>query len=247
MKNIYLLFAAITTVVCFSGFAQRGGGSGPTYGDMEDTRLMSDMPDELIVASYHVVERINMNFGGRITTYDVSDERLISKVNLGPNNTRTVTPRYAKKPKEKTKEEAVAITTAAAVLHHEQPEASLAVIPAFAEPAKVEPVKAQPVVETAKVEPVATEEKKYVNIDIVDTYERILEKGYKSVDMLRKVANNRYFDGDLAKAAKWYSQLIAQTNDLEPEFYFRYSKALRFINQVDKANEMMKIFESKNM
>ncbi|GGA74457.1 hypothetical protein GCM10008015_13900 [Flavobacterium palustre] len=88
----------------------------------------------------------------------------------------------------------------------------------------------------------------YSDIDPLKTYERVIEKGYKSADMLKKIGNAYYFKEELDKAAKWYKELfsLSTITDLEPEYYFRYARSLKSINQNDEANEMMKIFNQKN-
>lgn len=87
----------------------------------------------------------------------------------------------------------------------------------------------------------------YSNIDPLKTYERVIEKGYKSADMLKKIGNAYYFNEELDKAAKWYQELFSMNTitDLEPEYYFRYARSLKSINKNDEANEMMKIFNQK--
>ena len=64
--------------------------------------------------------------------------------------------------------------------------------------------------------------------------------------MLSRVGNGRFFDGDLVMAAKWYSQLFDLTTNLEPEYYFRYAQSLKAIGQIEKAKQMMAVFEKKN-
>ena len=91
-----------------------------------------------------------------------------------------------------------------------------------------------------------TEKKKYVDIDVLGTYERVLDKGYKSVDMFKKVGDKRFFGGDLVVAAKWYSELFAMTTDLDPVYFYRYAESLKSVGLVKKATEMMTIFENKN-
>ncbi|MFE3872745.1 flagellar motor protein MotB, partial [Flavobacterium sp. ZS1P70] len=52
---------------------------------------------------------------------------------------------------------------------------------------------------------VTAADKKYDNyayVDAIKTYERVAEKGYKSVDMFKKLGNAYYFNGELDKAAK---------------------------------------------
>ncbi|WP_231129626.1 tetratricopeptide repeat protein [Flavobacterium sufflavum] len=87
----------------------------------------------------------------------------------------------------------------------------------------------------------------YSSVDPLKTYERVIEKGYKSADMLKKIGNAYYFKDELDKAAKWYGELFTMTTitDLEPEYYFRYARSLKAINKNDEADEMMKIFNQK--
>jgi hypothetical protein len=109
--------------------------------------------------------------------------------------------------------------------------------------------KQQNIVSNTKVKSNSNQENaaiKTASIDPVKTYERLGEKGYKlSLDQLVKVANNCYFNGELEKAAKFYNELFLLTQDLDVEFYFRYAKSLKSINEYAKADEMMKIFNKK--
>jgi outer membrane protein OmpA-like peptidoglycan-associated protein/tetratricopeptide (TPR) repeat protein len=95
----------------------------------------------------------------------------------------------------------------------------------------------------------AAADKKYDNyayVDAIKTYERVAEKGYKSADMFKKLGNAYYFNAKLDEAAKWYGELFAiNTNDLEPEYYYRYAQSLRSIGQNGKANEMLELFNQK--
>jgi outer membrane protein OmpA-like peptidoglycan-associated protein/tetratricopeptide (TPR) repeat protein len=87
---------------------------------------------------------------------------------------------------------------------------------------------------------------KYAYVDAIKTYERVFEKGYKSADILQKLGNAYYFNADLEKAAKWYGELFAFTQDVEAEYYYRYSQSLRGIKDYVKADEMMAKFNAKN-
>ena len=237
MKNTTLLFTAIAVVFSVSSFAQRGGDIQASA-DLATPELMSETgsSDDLVVVSYHVEETVNAKFGGHTTTYNVSDLSLVKTYDLGPNNTRVITPIYGK-PKVKPANPTVAsvpMKMAGATTMNAVPTASVD----FAAPA-IMPVEAK----------AAEPEKKagYANIDIIKTYERILEKGYKSIDMLKRVANSRFFDGDLEIAAKWYTTLFSMTNDLEPVYYYRFAQSLKSVKQIEKSNEMMAIFERRTL
>ena len=87
----------------------------------------------------------------------------------------------------------------------------------------------------------------YAYIDAIKTYEMVAEKGYKSVDMFKKLGNSYYFNAELEKAARWYGELFAiNTTELEPEYYFRYAQSLRSVGQNEKANELLKLFDQKS-
>jgi outer membrane protein OmpA-like peptidoglycan-associated protein/tetratricopeptide (TPR) repeat protein len=94
----------------------------------------------------------------------------------------------------------------------------------------------------------AAADRKYENfayIDAIKTYERVAEKGYKSVDMFQKLGNSYYFNGELDKAAKWYDELFTMAPDQQPEYFYRYAQSLKAIGQTEKANEMLDKFHQK--
>ena len=87
---------------------------------------------------------------------------------------------------------------------------------------------------------------KYAYVDAIKTYERIYQKGYKTPDLLEKLGNAYYFKADLENAAKWYGELFGMTQDVDPEYYYRYAQSLKAIKDYKKADEMMAKFSEKN-
>ncbi|RYZ50502.1 MAG: flagellar motor protein MotB, partial [Sphingobacteriales bacterium] len=87
---------------------------------------------------------------------------------------------------------------------------------------------------------------KYAYIDATETYERIVAKGYKSPEVLSKLANSYYFNSQFDKAANWYGELFAMTNDVEAELFYRYAQSLKAIGNYAKSDDMMKAFTAKN-
>ena len=216
MKNNAHFFIAIASAFSFNGFAQ----SSPIAKDFASE-------NDLAVVSYHVEERINMNFGGSITTYNVPSLSLVSDKQLGENNVRIITPKYAK---------IRAKAIASAIMSSKEPKALTTL--------------ANVTSKLVDAEIITTSQRKrlYVDIDVVGTYERIMDKGYKSVAMITKVADRHFFDGDLVLAAKWYTELFnTTTSELEAVYYYRYAQSLLAVGQIKKGNEMMRIFESKSL
>ena len=218
MKKYAAYFTIIASVFSVGSFAQ----TNYTIIDADTKKTASKFDDksaeDLIIDSYLVVEVINMPFGKRTTKYEVSKLDMVYTNDLGPNNTRTVTPIYKKKK----------VRSAGAVSPKEVVEAN----------AEIQPV------EVEVTAPAYAE--KFVKIDILDTYTNVLDKGYRSIDMLKKVADKSYFENDFETSAKYYGELITLDPEIETVYYYRYAESLKAINQMDKANEAMLLFESKN-
>ncbi|WP_447636542.1 OmpA family protein [Flavobacterium microcysteis] len=87
---------------------------------------------------------------------------------------------------------------------------------------------------------------KYAYVDAIKTYERVAEKGYKSVDLFQKLGNAYYFNAELDKANKWYAELFAMNQPVDAEYYYRYSQTLKSVGDYEKANQMLSQFNQKN-
>lgn len=79
-------------------------------------------------------------------------------------------------------------------------------------------------------------------VDIIKTYERVVEKGYEPIEILKKLADSYFFNNELEKSEKYYTKLFGKTTDLEPEYYYRYSAALRSKGQIELADQYLKKF-----
>ena len=97
-----------------------------------------------------------------------------------------------------------------------------------------------------KVVKVDEKQKKYVNIDIIKTYERVAEKGYKSIDMFQKLGNNYYLNSEPDKAVRWYCELFTMTTNLQSEQYYRYAESLKSVGRYEEAKEILEIFNKKS-
>lgn len=100
--------------------------------------------------------------------------------------------------------------------------------------------------QTSKVNKGDKEYEKFAYIDAVQTYERIVEKGYKSADLFQKLGNAYYFNANLEKAAKWYGELFAMKEEVDSEYYYRYAQSLKSVGDYAKSDEMMMLFNKKS-
>jgi len=87
---------------------------------------------------------------------------------------------------------------------------------------------------------------KFAYVDAIKTYEKVAEKGYKSAEIFQKLGNAYYFQSKLEDANKWYTELFAMNQEVEPEYYFRYAQTLKSAGDYKKADQMMEKFYQKN-
>lgn len=245
MKNIFIYIIMIS-IFSFHSFAQKTKVSPiddkiGTSQKNPDSLIEVKSTSSVTIKSYRVEENINMKFGGSTMTYEVTDLNLINKYDLGPNNTRVITPRY--KEVDQPVQENKKITT----INEIEPIDVNRTIPNFKD-SKI-PIQNQLKItikellkpsEEKKVTDSTKSAKKYVYVHLIKTYERIAEKGYKSVEIFQKLGDTYFFDEQYEKAAKWYGELFAMNTNLGSEYYDRYAYSLKATGQKEKASEIIK-------
>ena len=77
----------------------------------------------------------------------------------------------------------------------------------------------------------------------IDIYKRVLDKGYVSADLLKKLGNSYYFNADYDEAADTYKRLVKEyASDVTPEYYFRYAQTLKSLGDYENSNAIMSKF-----
>lgn len=85
----------------------------------------------------------------------------------------------------------------------------------------------------------------YVNA--IELYENVSRKGYHSSEMLQRLGDAYYFNGELPKASTWYTLLFeSYTNDEIPtEYYYRHAQALKSMEQYVQADAVLSTFHKR--
>ena len=79
----------------------------------------------------------------------------------------------------------------------------------------------------------------------IDIYQRVIDKGYVSADLLQKLGNAYYFNANYEKATEIYKQLVdGYGSEVGPEYFFRYSQSLRTLGDYQEADALMTKFTS---
>jgi tetratricopeptide (TPR) repeat protein len=254
MKNQILVYIIIISSLPFYSWAQKNPlNEKKTEGLQTNSPILSDKIDAPArkVKYYHVEEIVDLKFGGHKTVYNVTNPKLIQTYALGPNSKRTITPVFEKG------EQYVETIIKSDALKKIENSAKLSIVDTPKKIVTPAPTQKEQIDETIiKLDTLKkfenstklsiTDTPKKINIpatiDIIKTYERVAEKGYETLEILKKLANSYFFDNELEKAEKYYHKLFSKTTDLEPEYYYRYSVALKSTGQIEKSNEFLKKF-----
>lgn len=82
----------------------------------------------------------------------------------------------------------------------------------------------------------------------IDIYKKVLDKGYESADLLKRLGNSYYFNAKYEEAAPIYKELIEKYggNDsiITPDFYFRYAQTLKTLGSYEDADKMLAKFST---
>ncbi|WP_276165813.1 OmpA family protein [Zobellia alginiliquefaciens] len=77
----------------------------------------------------------------------------------------------------------------------------------------------------------------------IDIYKKVLDRGYASADLLKKLGNSYYYNADYEDAAKTYKRLVEEyPSEIGPEYYFRYAQTLKTLEEYDASKEVMSKF-----
>ncbi|WP_420398996.1 OmpA family protein [Flagellimonas sp.] len=78
----------------------------------------------------------------------------------------------------------------------------------------------------------------------IDIYKKVLDKGYVSQDLLKRLGNAYYFNAKYEEAANVYKRLAeAYPDETEPDYFFRYAQSLKTLGEYDAASDMMSKFK----
>ncbi|QMU64918.1 MAG: OmpA family protein [Flavobacteriaceae bacterium] len=88
--------------------------------------------------------------------------------------------------------------------------------------------------------------KEYAYVKAAELYERIVEKGDFSSEVLSRLADAYYFNSITGKAEVWYKKLIFlyEKKNIDPEYYFRLSQCLKSNGKHKEADQWLLKFHN---
>lgn len=95
-----------------------------------------------------------------------------------------------------------------------------------------------------RVEKANEEYNDYAYIDSREVYLDVVNRGYQSPDIYKRLGDSYYFNAELPKAAKWYGLYVDSSEDdaVEAEYLFRYAQSLKSKEQYEAADRIMERF-----
>jgi len=91
-------------------------------------------------------------------------------------------------------------------------------------------------------------EKQYENLAYINSqkiYLQVVENGYSSAEIFKKLGNTYYFNADYKNAAEWYNRLITEfPSEVEPEYFFRAAQSLKSEGKYKESDVLMEQFAS---
>ena len=96
--------------------------------------------------------------------------------------------------------------------------------------------------QTGKIQSVKDDYKDFAYVKTSEVLLEVANKGYKSTDLFQKLGNSYYFQNKMQDASKWYGELMALEEVIDPEYYFRYALALKGIEDYEGSDKWMKKF-----
>ncbi|TLP81064.1 flagellar motor protein MotB [Maribacter sp. ACAM166] len=77
----------------------------------------------------------------------------------------------------------------------------------------------------------------------IDIYKKVLDKGYVSADLLRKLGNSYYYNAEYKDAANTYKKLVTDfSSQVTAEDYFKYAQTLKTLGDYDTSSAIMTKF-----
>ncbi|MGO4921607.1 OmpA family protein [Maribacter spongiicola] len=77
----------------------------------------------------------------------------------------------------------------------------------------------------------------------IDIYKKVLDKGFVSADLLRKLGNSYYYNADYKDAAETYKQLVSDYSaEVTAEDYFKYAQSLKTLGDYNTSSDVMNKF-----
>ncbi|OAB81575.1 OmpA family protein [Cochleicola gelatinilyticus] len=97
-----------------------------------------------------------------------------------------------------------------------------------------------------KVDKADEEFDKYDFIDAREIYLEVINEGFDSAEILKKLGDTYYYNSDYGSAVKWYQRLFDKyPNAIETEYYYRAAQSYKTVDDLEASEKLMNTYYSK--
>ena len=97
-----------------------------------------------------------------------------------------------------------------------------------------------------KIQKANKEFDKYSYINARDIYLKVVEDGYQSAEIFKRLGDTYYYNSEYKTASIWYTKLIEEfPEEVAPQYYYRAAQALKSADNYQESDKMMEAFSGK--
>jgi len=83
----------------------------------------------------------------------------------------------------------------------------------------------------------------YSYIDAREIYLKVVEDGYESAEIFKKLGDTYYWNSDYSNAASWYQKLVQRyPGEIEPEYFYRAAQSMKSIDNYEESDRLMQMY-----
>jgi len=98
----------------------------------------------------------------------------------------------------------------------------------------------------SRITKASKESESFSFIDAREIYLKVVDAGYSSPQVLGKLGDTYYKNGQYQDAVTWYSKLIDEyPNDVDVAYYYKASQSLKSLGKYSESNALMEIYTQK--
>lgn len=86
----------------------------------------------------------------------------------------------------------------------------------------------------------------YAFMDAREHYIKAVENGYRSKEILARLGDSYYFNGEYEDAAKWYGAMFEYDSEVSNEYLHRYAVSLKSMERYETSDRIMDILNERN-
>ncbi|MEG2102727.1 MAG: OmpA family protein [Flavobacterium sp.] len=87
---------------------------------------------------------------------------------------------------------------------------------------------------------------KFAFIKAIKLYENQISKGNNSTELYQKLGDSYYYNGNYPEAEKCYSKVMSSSDNVAPEYYFRYAQTLNNSQKYNEAEAVIKKYYKRS-